>query len=179
MEPTEEKVQMPEEETPEVEAPETEAPAEEASQPDPIAELTAKCEEYLGMAQRIQAEFDNFRKRNQAARSEAWEDGARETVALILPAIDNLERALGAAEKSSLRDGVELIHKQLLDILDKRGVSVIDRVGEVFDPVQENAVMQADASEGDPGTVATVLQKGYRTASRVIRPAMVRVVAAE
>ena len=164
------------------------APQEEAAQPEkkatPLEELRKAAEqkrdEYLDMAQRVQAEFDNFRRRNNAARSEAWSDGARETVLLMLPVIDNLERALAAQpEKTPLRDGVEMVHRQMLDVLSKRGVTEIDCLGKPFDPELENAVAQADSSEGEPGTVCTVLQKGYRTEDRVIRHAMVRVVAAD
>ena len=164
------------------------APQEEAAQPEkkatPLEELLKAAEqkrdEYLDMAQRVQAEFDNFRRRNNAARSEAWFDGARETVLLMLPVIDNLERALAAQpEKTPLRDGVEMVHRQMLDVLSKRGVTEIDCLGKPFDPELENAVAQADSSEGEPGTVCTVLQKGYRTEDRVIRHAMVRVVAAD
>jgi len=156
------------------------AAAEDAA-PTPeetIALLEAQCAEYLDMAQRIQAEFENYRRRTNAVRSEAWEDGARETIALMLPVIDNLERALSAeVEKSPLRNGLELIHRQMLELLEKRGVTVINRLGEPFDPELENAVVQADPSEGEPGTVCEVLQKGYRIQGRVIRYAMVRVVA--
>ena len=145
-----------------------------------LAEAENKRDEYLDMAQRLQAEFDNYRRRNNAVRTEAWEDGSRETIALMLPVLDNLERAVEAAkEESSLKSGVELVLKQMLEMLDKKGVTVINRLGEPFDPELENAVMQADASEGEPGTVCTVLQKGYKTKNRVIRHAMVRVVAAE
>jgi len=134
-------------------------------------------DEFLDMAQRLKAEFENFKRRNQSVRMEAWEDGARETIALMLPVIDNLERALDASkEKTPLRDGLELIYKQMMELLEKRGVTEINRVGEPFEPTLENAVVQADPSEGAPGTVCTVLQKGYKTASRVIRYAMVRVV---
>ena len=145
-----------------------------------LEEKQKQAQDYYDQLLRLQAEFDNFRRRNNAVRSEAWEDGARETVALMLPVIDNLERALEAAkDKTPLRQGVEMVHKQMLELLAKRGVTVIDRVGEAFDPELENAVMQADPSEGEPGTVCTVLQKGYRTANRIIRHAAVRVVAAE
>lgn len=167
-----EKDTVPEEETLAVE-PE----AEEASLEERLTQAEKERDEYLDMAQRLRAEFDNFRRRNSAVRSEAWEDGSRETISLMLPVIDNLERALEASpEKTPLRDGVELVHKQMLDLLEKRGVTVIDCMGEPFDPEVANAVMQAPASEGEPGTVCTVLQKGYRTKDRVIRHAMVRVV---
>ncbi len=152
----------------------------EKSLDERLHEAETQRDEYLEMAQRMKAEFENFRRRNNAVRSEAWEDGARETIALLLPVIDNLERALAAAvEKTPLRDGLELVLRQMMEVLEKRGVTVIDRSGEPFDPELENAVMQADASEGEPGTVCQVLQKGYQTKNRVIRHAMVRVVAAE
>ena len=145
-----------------------------------LKEAEAKRDEYLDMAQRLQAEFDNFRRRNAAVRSEAWTDGARETVLLMLPVVDNLERALAAQpEKTPLREGVELVYRQMQEVLAKRGVYEIDCLGKPFDPELENAVSQADPSEGEPGTVCTVLVKGYKTENRVIRHAMVRVVAAE
>lgn len=160
------------------------APQEEAPQGPSLEEqlkaAEQKRDEYLDLAQRVQAEFDNFRRRNNAARSEAWFDGARETVLLMLPVIDNLERALAAqAEKTPFRDGVEMVHRQMLEVLSKRGVTEIDCLGKPFDPELENAVAQADSSEGEPGTVCTVLQKGYKTENRVVRHAMVRVVAAD
>lgn len=160
------------------------APQEDAPQGPSLEEqlkaAEQKRDEYLDLAQRVQAEFDNFRRRNNAARSEAWFDGARETVLLMLPVIDNLERALAAqAEKTPFRDGVEMVHRQMLEVLSKRGVTEIDCLGKPFDPELENAVAQADSSEGEPGTVCTVLQKGYKTENRVVRHAMVRVVAAD
>lgn len=137
-------------------------------------------DEYLNMAQRVQAEFENFRRRNNAARSDAWDDGTRDMIAQMLPVVDNLERALEASDgQGPLCEGVELVYKQMMDVLAKKGVAVINRVGELFDPELENAVMQVDASQGEPGTVATVLQKGYKMGERVIRHAMVQVVAAE
>ena len=83
--------------------------------------------EYLDMAQRLQAEFDNYRRRTNTVRADAWEDGARETISLMLPVLDNLERAIGAAgeAESALKSGVELVLRQMLEILDKRGVTVI------------------------------------------------------
>ncbi|MDL2319138.1 nucleotide exchange factor GrpE [Eubacteriales bacterium OttesenSCG-928-A19] len=162
---------------PEAEMPATSPEAEEASLEERLREAEKERDEYLDMAQRLRAEFDNFRRRNNAVRSEAWDDGARETIAMMLPVIDNLERALEASpEKTPLRDGVELVYKQMIELLEKRGVTAIDCMGKPFDPEEANAVMQADASEGEPGTVCTVMQKGYRTKDRVIRHAMVRVV---
>ena len=167
------------------------AAAEEAIQEVPeaieapeknVEELLAQAErqrdEYLDMAQRVQAEFDNFRRRNQYVRQEAYEDGARAFIKTILPVVDNLERASSVeSTDSALKEGVQKVLKQLLDVLEKRGVSVIDRKGERFDPNLEDAVVQGDPSEGEPGTVCEVLQKGYKLGDFVLRHAMVKVIA--
>lgn len=135
-------------------------------------------DEYLNMARRVQADFENFRRRNNAVRADAYEDGARAFIKTILPVMDNLERALAAeSADAALHEGVSMVHRQLSEALEKRGVTVIDRAGEKFDPRLENAVMQADASEGEPGTVCLVLQKGYQLGDVVLRHAMVKVVA--
>ena len=135
-------------------------------------------DEYLNMAQRVQAEFENFRRRNNAVRADAYEDGARAFIKTILPVMDNLERALAAeSADAALHEGVSMVHRQLSEALEKRGVTVIDCAGEKFDPRLEDAVMQADASEGEPGTVCLVLQKGYQLGDVVLRHAMVKVVA--
>ena len=130
------------------------------------------------MAQRVQADFENFRRRNNAVRADAYEDGARAFIKTILPVMDNLERALAAeSADAALHEGVSMVHRQLSEALEKRGVTVIDCAGEKFDPRLEDAVMQADASEGEPGTVCLVLQKGYQLGDVVLRHAMVKVVA--
>ena len=162
------------------EAPEAEK-AEAAQAENAIAgeleKARAQAEEYLDMAQRVQADFDNFRRRNASVRADAYEDGARDMVKLILPVIDNLERALESeTADEKLREGVQLTYRQLMDALQKRGVTVIDRRGEKFDPRLENAVMRADASMGEPGTVCQVFQKGYQMGETVLRHAMVQVV---
>ena len=135
-------------------------------------------DEYLNMAQRVQADFENFRRRNNAVRADAYEDGARAFINTLLPVMDNLERALAAeSADAALHEGVSMVHRQLSEALEKRGVTVIDCAGEKFDPRLEDAVMQADASEGEPGTVCLVLQKGYQLGDVVLRHAMVKVVA--
>ena len=158
-----------------------EAPAEEqaeGAENDALKEAQAKAEEYLNMAQRVQADFENFRRRTKATRAEAFEDGAREFIKQLLPVVDNLERATAQETcDESLMTGVKLVYKQLMDALEKRGVTVIDRPGEKFDPNLENAVMQGTADEGEPGTVCAVLQKGYKMGDFVLRHAMVKVVA--
>ncbi|MBR3906128.1 MAG: nucleotide exchange factor GrpE [Clostridia bacterium] len=149
----------------------------EEVQEDELTKVQKQAEEYLNMAQRVQADFDNFRKRTKATRAEAFEDGAREFIKNLLPVVDNIERALTQpTEDESFKTGVSMIYRQLMDTLEKRGVEVIDRQGEKFDPNLENAVMQGTADEGEPGTVCTVLQKGYKMGDFVLRHAMVKVV---
>ncbi len=138
----------------------------------------AQAEEYLSLAQHVQADFDNFRKRNASVRAEAYADGQRNVAGAMLGVLDNLERALESAmEDSPLKSGVDLTLKQMRDAYTKLGVTEINRVGEKFDPNLENAVMQGTADEGAPGTVCQVLQKGYSMNGTVIRHAMVKVVA--
>ena len=163
-----------------VETPGEETPAE----PDVIdvAALTAaaaKADEYLALAQRTQADFDNFRRRNESVRADAFADGQRSVATAMLAVLDNLERALAApaAEGDSLRTGVEMTHKQMLAAYEKLGVTVIDRLGEKFDPNLEDAVMQGSSEEGEPGTVCAVFQKGYIMNGHLLRAAMVKVVA--
>lgn len=160
--------------------------AEEASGQDgdalrkELEEANAKTAEYLAMAQRVQADFENYRKRNESVRADAFADGRREVAAAMLPVLDNLERAVGAAADSvdeALKSGMELVLKQMTEIYQKMDVTPIDRKGERFDPNLENAVLQGTADEGEPGTVCQVLQKGYRMGERVLRHAMVKVVA--
>ncbi len=187
-----EKEQEPQAEAPQ-EQPEGEAPQEPAAEEQPaqdpqetdgITDLKPlleasrqKAEEYLNLAQRVQADFDNFRKRNQSVRADAYEEGGRDVIASLLPVIDNLERAVGIeTTDDKLHTGVEMVLKQLNDLMEKRGVTVIDRQGEPFDPNLENAVMQGTPEDGEKGTVCQVLQKGYKMGNYVLRTAMVKVV---
>ena len=160
------------------EATETNEEAKEA--PNPLLEAAkAKAAEYLAMAQRVQADFENYRKRNETVRADAYSEGRKDVAAVMLPVLDNLERAVEAAAGSSdesLKNGVELVLKQMADVYQKLDVTAIDRKGERFDPNLENAVLQGTEDEGEPGTVCQVLQKGYRMGDKVLRHAMVKVV---
>lgn len=139
----------------------------------------AQCEEYLDLAQRKQAEFANYRRRTEGVRAEAYDDGRRDAIDKLLPVIDNLERALMAAgeEDSALKSGVDMVLRQTKETFAKMGVEEIDPLGQPFDAQLHNAVMQGTAEEGEPGTVCAVFQKGYKLGERVIRHAMVKVVA--
>ena len=167
------------EETPQEQPAEAQDPeAEIISDLKPLLEASRqKAEEYLNLAQRVQADFDNFRRRNQSVRADAFEDGARELVKTLLPVVDNLERALAAeSTDDTLKAGVAMVYKQLMDVLAKRGVETIDRPGEAFDPNLETAVLQGTEEDGEKGTVCQVLQKGYRMGGVILRSAMVKVV---
>ena len=162
---------------------ETEATQEKEPAENPLEKLleaaNAKTAEYLAMAQRVQADFENFRKRNESVRADAYTDGRRDVATVMLPVLDNLERAVGAAancEDEALKNGIELVLKQMTEVYQKLDVTPIDRTGEKFDPNLENAVLQGTEDEGEPGTVCQVLQKGYKMGDRVLRHAMVKVV---
>ena len=153
-----------------------EVPAVSAAE---LAAAVAKQEEYLNMAQRVQADFENFRRRNQNVRKEAFDEGARAFATTLLPVIDNMERAIAAAQNTtdeSLKSGIEMVYRQLCEAFEKRGITTIDRKGEKFDPNLENAVMQGAPEDGEPGAVCEVFQKGYQMEGMVLRHAMVKVV---
>ena len=165
--------------------PETEVPAEEAAteEVNPFAAqleaAQAKADEYLTLAQRIQADFDNFRRRNESVRADAFAEGQRSVATAMLAVLDNLERATDASattDLDALRSGIELTLRQMRDAYTKLDVQPIDRLGEVFDPNLESAVLQGSPDEGEPGTVCAVLQKGYTMGKSVLRYAMVKVV---
>ncbi len=164
-----------------VEAPPVEeTPAEtEAIDVEALTVAAAKADEYLALAQRTQADFDNFRRRNESVRADAFAEGQRTVALAMLTVLDNLERALTApaAEGDALRTGVEMTLKQMLAAYEKLGVTVINPVGEKFDPNLADAVMQGSSEEGEPGTVCAVFQKGYKMGDHLLRPAMVKVVA--
>lgn len=144
-----------------------------------LEEANSKTAEYLAMAQRVQADFENYRKRNESIRADAYAEGRKDVAAVMLPVLDNLERAVEAAAGAgdeALKNGVELVLRQMTDIYQKLDVTPIDRKGEKFDPNLENAVLQGTEDEGEPGTVCQVLQKGYRMGDKVLRHAMVKVV---
>ena len=162
-----------------------ETPVEETAAEAEVIDLAAlqaaaaKADEYLAMAQRTQADFDNFRRRNESVRADAFAEGQRTVLTAMLAVLDNLERALAApaVEGDALRTGVEMTHKQMIAAYEKLGVTVINRLGEKFDPNLEDAVMQGTAEEGEPGTVCAVFQKGYQMGNQLLRPAMLKVVA--
>jgi molecular chaperone GrpE len=127
---------------------------------------------------RTAAEFDNYRKRVDRERRELAEYAGADILSDMLPIIDDLERALQAApggEAESYRRGVELIHKQMTDLLRKRGVKPIEAVGTQFDPRYHEAVMNEVSGEHREGEVMAELRRGYMLGDRLLRPATVKV----
>lgn len=174
--------QLPEQEAapqePEAEAAAKEAPEATAEEWQAALELAVKQRDELkDSLLRTQADFQNFKRRNQTARSDGYEDGVREAIAAMLPAIDNLERAIEAAEKTeggeALADGVKMTLNTLFESLKRFGFEEVPALGEDFDPEKHNAVMRETTD--DPGKVLEVFQKGYRVKDRIIRYAMVKV----
>ncbi len=150
-----------------------EAAAEEAVA-DPIAELTLQRDEYLDALQRLKAEFDNYRKRVAREQLELTTRANERLVGELLPVVDDLERALEAAtahEEAKLEEGVALVHRALVDLLARNGLTEIATDG-AFDPHTQEALLSQPSSE-DEGTVIQVLQKGYTLGDRVLRPARV------
>ena len=138
-------------------------------------------DEFKDSLLRAQADFQNFKRRNQTARSDGYEDGVREAIAAMLPAIDNLERAIDAAEKheggEALAEGVKMTLNSLTESLRRFGFEEVPALGETFDPEKHNAVMREVGEE--PGKVLEVFQKGYKVKDRIIRYAMVKVAVEE
>ena len=132
---------------------------------------------HLETAQRVQAEFDNYRKRVARDAEDAAKRAGQRVIAEILPALDNLERALAHVEAggdgAELAGGVRMVLEQVLDVFAKEGVERIDPSGEPFDPNEHQAVGQAQRTDVPEGTVIEVYQSGYRMHGRVIRPATV------
>ena len=143
-----------------------------------LADAERQRDEYLDSLRRAQADFINYKRHNERARSDGYEDGNREAIAAVLPVIDNLERAIEAAEKvqesAALVEGVKMTLKAMLESLAKRGMEEIPALGEMFDPELHNAVARGEG-EGEPGTIMEVYQKGYRVKDKIVRYAMVKV----
>lgn len=146
------------------------------TQPDPLEELRRERDALNDRLLRTAAEFENYRKRMDRERRELSDYTAGEVIKELLPIIDNLERALQAAPQDDpLRKGVELIHKQMLELLRKRGVTPIEALGADFDPNVHEAVTHEESAQHREGEVMQELQRGYKVGERLLRPAMVKV----
>jgi molecular chaperone GrpE len=161
------------------ETPEPEADHEAKLERD-LEELTAKAEmadEYLGLAQRTKADFENYRKRASREAAAAQERGVAKLALELLPAVDDLDRALqatdGHEESDTLASGVKLVHAGVLAALARLGIEPYSPVGEPFDPQHHEAVAQQPVEGAKPGTIVEVYQRGYRLGDSVLRPARV------
>ena len=165
--------------------PEHELPsAEEASESaNPIGQATdldklkTERDTLLDRLARLQAEFENARKRTAREQQEFREYAVADALKALLPTLDSFERALqtGASDKSEFRGGVELIYKQLQDALVKLGLRPIPARGEPFDPHLHQAIEMVDTQEAEDHHVLEELQRGYKLKDRLLRPSMVRV----
>jgi molecular chaperone GrpE len=131
-------------------------------------------EELIDTLQRLQADFDNYRKRAARDQESLVARAGERIVKELLPVLDDLERALEAVEsheEAELEDGVKLVHRQLEQLLEKEGLALVETDGQ-FDPHVHEALL-TQPSDADEGSVIEVLQKGYRLGDRVLRPARV------
>ena len=136
-----------------------------------------QCAAYLDRAARIQAEFDNYRKRAAREQQDYRDYALADALKTLLPILDSLDRALktNAASLEEYRSGIELIDKQFHDALAKLGVQPVTAQGESFDPNLHQAVQMVDTDEAADNHVIDELQRGYKLKDRLLRPAMVRV----
>ena len=141
---------------------------------DIVALSQAKMEEYKDLAQRTQADFDNFRKRNAEAVKQARLEGGNDVVLSMLPVLDTVEIAINMISDDATKAGVQLIQKKILEVFSKYGVKEIEALGKEFDPNFHNAIMQVEDAD-NAGKVVEVLQKGYTRDGKVIRYSMVKV----
>ncbi|TML44630.1 MAG: nucleotide exchange factor GrpE [Actinobacteria bacterium] len=145
-----------------------------------LASAEAEAETHLNDLKRLAAEFENYRKRVAREQAALSSRAAERLVKELLPIVDDLERALEAAEEheeAKLEEGVRLVHRQLASALEREGLAEIETDGK-FDPHVHEALL-SQPSEADEGSVIEVLQKGYRLGDRVLRPARVVVAAAK
>ncbi len=157
--------------------------AADAGQPedDPLADALRERAEYLELAQRTRADFENYKRRAAMQAKEAEQRGRAAIARNLLPAIDNLQRALaaaadeqsGGAADDELTKGFVLVHDELRTALERSGVNAFDPAGSKFDPTLHEAVSTAPAEGVEPGTVLETLELGYKVDEQVIRPARV------
>jgi molecular chaperone GrpE len=148
--------------------------AELAGDLDELVRVAAQRDEYLALAQRTQADFENYRKRVARDAAGAQERGAASLAKELLPALDNLDRALEAApEDDPLLEGVKLVRSEIAAALARAGIEAFSPLGEAFDPNLHEAVATVAAPNGGAGSVVEVYQDGYRLGDSIIRPARV------
>ncbi|HEV3505331.1 MAG TPA: nucleotide exchange factor GrpE [Actinomycetes bacterium] len=159
------------------------AEAEAEAQEDAIAadldKARAEAESYLDDLRRLQADFDNYRKRTLREQTARAASASQALVARLLPVLDNFELAVSAAEQSRDFDrmlkGVEMVFGELREVLESEGLVRIEAEGKPFDPERHEAVIAVDDESAEPGTVVDIVRTGYELRGKVLRPAMVKV----
>jgi molecular chaperone GrpE len=156
-------------------APSRAEPATSRTAEDPLARMQRERDEYLDLARRAQADFENYRKRAAKEAALAGERAKSGLVRELLPVVDNLERALASAGESEqhLAEGVRLVHSELIAVLERNGVQQFDPSGERFDPGEHEALSMRPQDGAESGVVLDVVEKGYRANGTVLRPARV------
>ncbi|OGO35315.1 MAG: nucleotide exchange factor GrpE [Chloroflexi bacterium RBG_16_57_11] len=164
----------------------TGAPVMEAEQLDALAELQSellatqsRADEYLEGWQRARADFANYKKRVERDQGQTYQNAAASILKRYLSIVDDLERALKThpldGDGAAWAEGIELIYRKLLTILESEGIQPMEADGVQFDPNLHEAIMSDDSEQHESGQVIEVLQQGYYLGDRVLRPAMVRV----
>lgn len=164
-----------EEETAEVEGEET-AEATESPENSELEKLSAELEEAQNSKLRLQADFDNYRKRVEREKQSLINYAVEGMVSELLPVIDNFERALEVKETDDFEgfyQGVEMIKNQFIEALKSQGLEEIEALDQPFDPNYHNAVSQMESEDHDSDIVVQVFQKGYKIKDKVVRPSMV------
>lgn len=144
-----------------------------------LAELRKQAEENYQKLLRSQADFDNFRRRSRQEREELAKYASLKLIEQLLPVVDNFDRALSSSKETkdfeSLAKGVEMIWRQLDQVLSQEGLKPMETVGQPFNPEYHQAVAQVESEEHEEGIIVEELQKGYMLKDKVLRPAMVKV----
>jgi molecular chaperone GrpE len=161
-------------------APEIDVEDLEPSAEPELDKLRAEAAEHQQRLLRVQADYDNFRRRTVKEKEELAKYASSKLIGELLPVFDNFERALAAAmpeqgEQSSLVKGVEMIFRQFEGVLKSEGLTIMETVGQPFNPEYHQAIMTVETDEYEEGTVVEELQKGYLLKDKVLRPAMVKV----
>jgi molecular chaperone GrpE len=144
-----------------------------------VEKLEQEKAELVNLTQRVQADFDNFRRRTRGEKEELIKYASEGVITKLLPVLDNFERALAAlqdkGEDKSYLEGVEMIYRQLYQVLTNEGLEAVPSIGCPFDPNCHEAVMQVESDGAPHDTVLEEFQKGYRLKGKLIRPSMVKV----
>ncbi len=158
---------------------EVEAEVEEDAIAADLAKARAEAESYLDDLRRLQADFDNYRKRTLREQTARAASASQALVARLLPVLDNFELAVSSAEQSRDFDrmlkGVEMVFGELREVLESEGLVRIEAEGKPFDPERHEAVIAVEEEDTEPGMVVDIVRAGYELRGKVLRPAMVKV----